>query len=129
MQTSSSHAAAEFEDVVQAQLASLDATDTYASAWADALEDVAAAAAASSQHGDGGLANSITNIRWGGRGRGGRGTSRRTFQPHDVIVDNVCLEFVNDASVSGPGGGGSRVLLDGATLKLLSGRVYSLVGR
>ena len=116
-----SHAAAEeFEDVVQSQLASLDSTDAYASAWADALED--AAAGASSLR----IPNTIS---WGGRGKGGRGTSRRTLQPHDVIVDRVRLEYINDASVSGAGGGGSQLLLNDATLKLLSGRVYSLVGR
>lgn len=103
------------EDVLNAQHESLDATDAFASAWAVAL------AVASSKSGD--------HIKWGGRGRGGRGTARRTFQPHDIVVDNVSLEYVNDASVTGAGGGGSKVLLNDAYLKLLPGRVYTLIGR
>uniref|UniRef100_A0A7S4N6T8 ABC transporter domain-containing protein n=1 Tax=Odontella aurita TaxID=265563 RepID=A0A7S4N6T8_9STRA len=104
----------DYEEVVRAQLASLDDTDAYASAWADALS---AAAAANEK------------VSWGGRGKGGRGLARRTFQPHDIVVDDVCLEYINDARVTGAGGGGSKQLLDGASLKLLSGHVYSLVGR
>ena len=61
--------------------------------------------------------------------RGGRGLGRRTFQPRDIAVENVNLEYVNDTSVSGSGKGGSKVLLDNAYLKLLPGRVYTLVGR
>ena len=61
--------------------------------------------------------------------RGGRGLARKTFQPHDITVENVCLEYVNDTTVSGKGKGGSKVLLDNAYLKLLPGRVYTLVGR
>ena len=109
-----SAAANEFEEVVDAQLASLDASDAYASVWADCVAEAEAKG---------------TRISWGGRGRGGRGAGRRTFQPHDVVVDGVCLEFLNDASVTGEGAGGSKTLLQGATIKLLSGKTYSLVGR
>jgi ATP-binding cassette subfamily F protein 3 len=106
------------QEVLLAQLESLDATDGYASAWCDALADAASASA-----------GGVGRVSWGGRGRGGRGVARRTFQPRDVVVDGVCLEYVNDASVTGVGGGGSRVLLSDARLKLLPGRVYSLIGR
>jgi ATP-binding cassette subfamily F protein 1 len=61
----------------------------------------------------------------GGRGRGGRGLSRKTIQPRDVIVENVNLEYVSDGT---SGAIGSKVLLQNATLKLLHGRVYALVG-
>jgi ATPase subunit of ABC transporter with duplicated ATPase domains len=102
------------QEVLQAQLESLDATDCYASAWSDALALAEASAG---------------RLSWGGRGRGGRGIARRTFQPRDIVVDGVCLEYVNDASVTGGGGGGSKVLLSDAYVKLLPGRVYSLIGR
>ena len=39
------------------------------------------------------------------------------------------MEYVNDAGVTRVGWGGSKVLLSDARLKLLLGRVYSLVGR
>ena len=68
-------------------------------------------------------------VPWGGRGKGGRGTSRRTYQPGDVVVDGITLEYVNDANFTGGGAGGSKVLLSEAYLKLLPGRVYALVGR
>lgn len=61
--------------------------------------------------------------------RGGRDLSRKTFQPLDITVEDVCLEYMNDTSLSGLGKGGSKVLLDNAYLKLLPGRVYTLVGR
>ena len=113
-------ASEDHSDVVRAQLESLDDTDAHATAWADAI----AAAAAS---------DSGRPPAWGGRGRGGRGLSRRTYQPHDVVVDGVTLEFVGDSAVvtarSGEARGRSRILLEGATLKLLPGRTYSLVGR
>ena len=94
--------------VVQSQLTSLDDTDSYSTAWTEALERA-------SEKG--------TTVKWGGRGQGGRGTSRRTFQPKDIVVDNVRLEYVGSEQ------GGSRVLMENATLKLLSGGVYALVGR
>ena len=81
------------QEVLQAQLESLDATDCYASAWSDALALAEASAG---------------RLSWGGRGRGGRGIARRPFQPRDIVVDGVCLEYVNDASVTGGGGAGRR---------------------
>mmetsp|Transcript_14490 Transcript_14490/g.23998 ORF Transcript_14490/g.23998 Transcript_14490/m.23998 type:complete len:693 (+) Transcript_14490:101-2179(+) len=94
--------------VVQSQLQSLDDTDTYASAWTEAL----AASAA-----DG------STVSWGGRGRGGRGLARRTLQPQTVVVEDVTLQFVGDPSLP------PKLLLEGASLKLLPGRVYALVAR
>lgn len=94
--------------VVETQLESLDDTDDLASAWASALE------AAKDKDG---------KVSWGGRGKGGRGLARRTFQPHTVSLDNVRLEYVSDAGLPG------KLLLDGAPLKLLPQRVYALVGR
>ena len=96
--------------VVQSQLQSLDDTDAYASAWADAL------AAAEESNGA---------VSWGGRGRGGRGLARRTVQPQTVVVDDVTLQYVGDADPALP----HKLLLDGATLKLLPGRIYALVAR
>lgn len=97
-------------DVLNAQHASLDATNAHASAWEVAL-------------------NGPARVSWGGRGRGGRGTARRTFQPRDIVVDGVDMEYMNDAAVTGCGGGGSKVLLRNAYLKLLPGRTYTLIGR
>jgi len=87
------------DGIEAAQLASLDDTDCYATAWTTAL-----------QHKGG---------KWGGRGEGGRGRARRTFQPFDVILDNISLEYV----------GSKRKLLNNASLRLLSGKVYALLGR
>jgi ATPase components of ABC transporters with duplicated ATPase domains len=61
----------------------------------------------------------------GGRGKGGRGVSRKTVQPRDVVVENVNLEYISDAT---NGTVGTKVLLQSASLKLLHGRVYALVG-
>lgn len=97
----------QLSSIVKTQLQSLDDTDCLASAWADALQ----------------AAKETTKVRWGGRGQGGRGLARRTFQPHDVSLENVRLEYVTDSGLPG------KVLLDGAHLRLRSQRVYSLVGR
>ena len=96
--------------IVASQLESLDDTDALASAWTDAVAEAGSEPAS-----------------WGGRGRGGRGLARNTYQPRDVSVDAVDLEFVGDPSATA--GGGSKVLLEGAQLKLLPGRVYAVVGR
>lgn len=96
------------ESVVATQLQSLDDTDYYSSAWTEALLKAS---------------EDVRLVKWGGRGQGGRGLSRRTFQPRDIVVDNVNLEY------SGSEQGSFRMLLEGATLKLLSGRVYCLIGR
>jgi len=120
------------QDVLNAQHQSLDATDAYASAWSFAIAEAtaaAAAAAASADNNNNDYDNAPLKVNWGGRGKGGRGTGRRTFQPRDIVVENVNLEYMNDTSVTGSGGGGSRVLLSDAYLKLLSGRVYTLIGR
>lgn len=111
--------------IVQQQLRSLDDTDGFATAWADLLSK-------SSQEG-----NISAPVLWGGRGRGGRGI-RRTHQPQSIVVEGIHLEYVG---VHNQGGAGSiseakkqtilpsKVLLEGATLKLLPGHVYALVGR
>lgn len=99
------------DSITSAQLGSLDDTDCYASAWSDALQ--------LSTLGD------KSEVSWGGRGQGGRGMGRRTTQPHDIVVENVRLEYVHDSATELPG----KILLDAAKLKLLSPRVYSLVGR
>ena len=115
-------AADEFDEVVSAQLASLDASDALSSAWAECVAEAENKAKSNGS-------TSTSTIQWGGRGRGGRGTARRTFQPHDMVVHGVNLEYANDATITGVGAGGSKTLLQDATLKLLSGKVYSLVGR
>jgi len=66
------------QDVLNTQHESLDATDAYASAWTTALAEA--------------QSNNSNNdvpikVSWGGRGKGGRGTARRTFQPFDIVVD------------------------------------------
>lgn len=61
----------------------------------------------------------------GGRGKGGRGVSRKTVQPRDVVVESVNLEYISDAT---NGTVGTKVLLQSASMKLLHGRVYALVG-
>lgn len=69
-------------------------------------------------------------MHWGGRGKGGRGYARQTFQPKDVIVPSLSLEYAGSDEV----GSGSRTLLSEqtygkSTLRLLQGQVYALVGR
>ena len=101
------------DEVTEAQHLSLDAANCYSSAWSDAIAK----------------ASNLRNVSWGGRGKGGRGLNRRTFQPHDIVVDSVSLEFINDTSITGAGKGGSKTLLENAYLKLLPSKVYALVGR
>ncbi|GAX16795.1 hypothetical protein FisN_5Hh166 [Fistulifera solaris] len=95
--------------VLQSQLESLNDTDTYATAWQQAL-------CKSALH-DG-------KISWSGRGQGGRGISRRTFQSKDILVDGVRLEYVSNSNQ-----GSGRILLEDAVLKLLAAQVYVLIGR
>jgi hypothetical protein len=138
------------EQVLQAQHESLDSTDPFASAWSAALaastfrilsacisrspsmprtkishpcnhDFIKSVFSAENQN--------LRKVPWGGRGKGGRGTSRRTFQPDDIVLDGVTLEYVNDAQLTGSGAGGSKLLLSDAYLKLLPGKVYALVGR
>ena len=66
------------QDVLNTQHESLDATDAYASAWTTALEEA---------HNNNNNNDGPIKVSWGGRGKGGRGTARRTFQPLDIVVD------------------------------------------
>ena len=93
--------------IAQAQLDSLDDTDCYASVWNDIL----------SQQRENSSKSNSRNI-WGGRGKGGRGLSRRTVQPFDVVVDDVRLQYLR-----------GDICLEGATLKLLQGHKYALNGK
>jgi ATPase subunit of ABC transporter with duplicated ATPase domains len=93
------------EDIVESQLSHLDDTDAYAAAWSEALER------------DG------RKVHWGGKGQGGRGLARRTFQPRDVSVAGVRLEYVGHSGMP------PVLLLDNATLKLSAGHVYGVVGK
>jgi ATPase subunit of ABC transporter with duplicated ATPase domains len=74
----------------------------------------------------------LSNVR-GGKGRGGRGASRKTVQPRDIILTDVNLEYTSDGATRGTGAGagaiGTKTLLQNASLKLLSGKIYALVGR
>lgn len=92
------------EEIVEAQLTSLDDTDCYASVWNDILV----------QQREGRTSSSL----WGGRGKGGRGLARRTVQPRDIVVDDVRLQYLL-----------GDVCLEGATIKLLQKHVYALVGK
>lgn len=103
------------ETVVKSQLEHLDDTDQYANAWSDAVQ----------------AAKEATNkkkLHWGGRGQGGRGRSRRTYQDTHVSVEDVRLEYVGGGSAATGGGLNARILLENATLKLQMGHVYALVG-
>lgn len=68
------------------------------------------------------LKNQKKDRSWGGRGQGGRGRSRRTWQPRSIVVEPLDLTFVgNDTSAQ-------RTLLQDATLKIhLPGHVYALL--
>jgi ATPase subunit of ABC transporter with duplicated ATPase domains len=129
-------------DVVKAQLQSLDDTDLYATKWKEAKERYYHQASTQHSFLTAGSQQPLplkkATFKWGGRGQGGRGTARRTFQIRDVVVkDTVRLEYVGSSSASAlvssspdvPPPSSGRLLLEGATLKLLSGHVYSLVGR
>ena len=91
--------------VTQAQLSSLDDTDCYASVWEKILAKQRGGKASKS-------------ALWGGRGKGGRGLARRTIQPHDVIIEDVKLQYLL-----------GDTCLEGATIKLLHNRIYCLIGR
>ncbi|CAB9509722.1 Uncharacterized ABC transporter ATP-binding protein YbiT [Seminavis robusta] len=105
------------DGIVQQQLVSLDDTDAYASVWSDLLTNA-------------GTTKPTEAFLWGGRGQGGRGLARRTYQPRDIVVDDVRLEFVGiQDSQTKQTQLPSKLLLEGATLKLLPGQVYALVGR
>ncbi|KAL7560146.1 hypothetical protein ACA910_013157 [Epithemia clementina (nom. ined.)] len=109
------------EEVTSSQLASLNDTDGFVTAWQDVLQEA--------------KDSGSNKIRWGGRGQGGRGRARRTFQPHDVVVDNISLVYAGSTMAA------SKVLLEDAQLKLLSPAplrdskdvaepsIYALVGR
>ncbi|CAN0095335.1 unnamed protein product [Pylaiella littoralis] len=53
---------------------------------------------------------------WGGRGKGGRGIQRNTWQPKDVYVEGVTLAYLGTE------------LLERTTIRLGNGRRYGLVG-
>ena len=128
------------EQIIQQQMSSLDSTDPLAQVWHDhVLSQVTTQTSLRQQR-----------LLWGKRGRDGRGFSRMTIQPHDIILEDVTLEYISDES---SGMVGSKVLLQNAKLKLLSsavggggentmeeydssspfstikGKVYALVGR
>ena len=93
--------------VAQSQLESLDDTDCYATAWQRALEKY----------------DGSRMVVWGGRGRGGRGLARRTFQPNDCVVPDLRLEYLATFTSRG------RILLKDTTLKLqCPGLVYAVIG-
>ncbi|CAM9746212.1 unnamed protein product, partial [Discosporangium mesarthrocarpum] len=73
----------------------LNEMDDWSSAWQDAKENGKA---------------------WGGRGKGGRGIQRNTFQPKDIYVEGVTLSYQGVD------------LLERTTIRLGHGRKYGLVG-
>ena len=89
---------AALDHVNQSQLDSLDDTEPLAEVWKEVRSKIGQ---------DG-------KFHWGGRGMGGRGTSRRTYQPKDIVLDNVNLTY------SSTGMAKSKTLLEDASLKLLS---------
>lgn len=54
----------------------LDAVDDWSSAWAECRDK---------------------GLKWGGRGRGGRGVQRNTWQPKDVWIEGVTLAYLGKA--------------------------------
>lgn len=109
--TSSTTTTTTTTSTLQAQLESLQDADTYASAWAAAL----AAAASTEGH---------PSLKWGGRGRGGRGRARRTWQPTTIVVEPLSLTYLRTAD-----GSPARPLLEDAVWKLHPSHVYALVAR
>eukprot|EP00538_Stauroneis_constricta_P006390 CAMPEP_0119556620 /NCGR_PEP_ID=MMETSP1352-20130426/8499_1 /TAXON_ID=265584 /ORGANISM="Stauroneis constricta, Strain CCMP1120" /LENGTH=724 /DNA_ID=CAMNT_0007603597 /DNA_START=56 /DNA_END=2230 /DNA_ORIENTATION=- len=107
--------ALEANAIVQEQLTSLDDTDAYASVWSEALSEAT-------------TTTTTGHVKWGGRGKGGRGLARQTFQPKDVVVENVSLQYLEGGKTNTKKGGGG-IILENSRLKLLSGHVYALVGR
>ena len=125
--------------IISQQISSLDSSDPYALTWqSQVLSQITNQSSLKQQ-----------SILWGGRGKGGRGMSRQTVQPKDVIINDITLEYCSE-DISGCVG--SKVLLNDAKLKLLGtgiltsssssddcdddddglkkkGRVYALVGR
>jgi hypothetical protein len=93
------------EAIAQAQLSSLDDTDCYASVWEQIL----------AKQRDGKASKSTL---WGGKGKGGRGLARRTIQPHNIVLEDVRLQYLL-----------GDTCLEGATIKLLHNHMYCLVGR
>lgn len=128
------------EKILQAKSQALDDTDPYASVWKSIL-DSAAGANDATTFTDNSTGRRRLQYLWGGRGRGGRGLSRRTVQPTTIVVDDIRLQYLQQDGVGsnstqqncGNGGGGlgssQRMLLDGAVLKLLHGHKYVLIGR
>jgi ATPase subunit of ABC transporter with duplicated ATPase domains len=110
---------AESNLTLQQQQERLDDTDLYAVAWADALERYKNQSSTAGAGGGTGTGGGLAGTTWGGRGQGGRGWARRTYQRHDCSVPNVTLAYL---------GGSAGTLLDSTTLKLLAGHVYGLVG-
>ena len=91
-------------EVTESQLESLNDADAFGTAWQEILRQ--------SRNNDDSHPN--RKIQWGGRGQGGRGRGRRTYQPHNVVVDNLSLEYAGTTMAS------SKVLLHETQLKLLS---------
>mmetsp|Transcript_19200 Transcript_19200/g.28761 ORF Transcript_19200/g.28761 Transcript_19200/m.28761 type:complete len:762 (+) Transcript_19200:82-2367(+) len=121
--TSSSKNRADEMVVVDQQMSLLDDADALSQRWNDeVLSKIGSSRETKS------LSLKQQQLLWGGRGKGGRGIGRNTIQRRDIILPDITLEYISD-DVSGAVG--SRTLLDGAKLKLLSGgdRVYALVGR
>jgi ATPase subunit of ABC transporter with duplicated ATPase domains len=120
--------------ILQLQQQHLDDTDVYASVWQDAIQK-----AIESAGNTGGGCN--TSVKWGGRGKGGRGIARRTLQLNDICIpDGVRLEYVggggvtNTTTISSPFASPSIsspavLLLENARLNLLSGHTYGLIGK
>jgi hypothetical protein len=114
------------QNITEEQMSSLDDSDMYSSIWSDAVTRA--------------MSSPQQFVSWGGKGRGGRGLARRTWQPYDIVVPDVNLEYVpetcamhvEESSVlnESKGSSQSRTLLKDAYIKLLSGgKVYGLCGR
>jgi ATP-binding cassette subfamily F protein 3 len=97
--------------LVQAQLQSLQDADTYATAWATAWATALAGA------------DNALSLSWGGRGQGGRGRARRTWQPRTIVVEPLHVSYVGSQLAA------SQTLLEDAVLKVHPAHVYAMVGR
>jgi ATPase subunit of ABC transporter with duplicated ATPase domains len=111
----------------QQQQDHLDDTDVYASIWQDVLH-LAIVNENTTQKNE----MVLPTVKWGGRGKGGRGIARRTVQPYDIsLPDSVRLEYIGQvlsSTSSSANKSSSVLLLDDAKLNFLSRHVYGMVG-
>ena len=123
--------------VYQKQQQHLDDTDVYSTVWQDAILQYQQQL---QHHQLQQTSGKNITVKWGGRGKGGRGIARRTLQPNDVCIpDGVRLEYVgvhrrnhhrrgHPTPTSPSLSLTPRLLLENARLNFRSGRTYGMIG-